>query len=119
MTPTHTPLPWHLKLRKVPDDGQTLTLKRDFYEVGAVGPGGGVAFVFGPDGANAELIVRAVNSHEALEARVATLTAALTPFANLAEYREIREAMAGCLRPHERQGFLDAMAKARAALGDV
>lgn len=80
MTPTHTPLPWHLKLRKVPDDGQTLTLKRDFYEVGAVGPGGGVAFVFGPDGANAALIVRAVNAHADLVAALKEVSERLLGF---------------------------------------
>lgn len=44
------------------------------------------------------------------------LLAALRGFANLAEYREIREAMASCLRPHERAGFLADMEAARAAV---
>lgn len=41
---------------------------------------------------------------------------ALRTFANVGEYRELREAMAMCLRPHERDGFLAAFEQAKAAI---
>lgn len=44
------------------------------------------------------------------------LLAALKTLANLAEYRELREAFAACVRPHERAGLLQAFADARAAI---
>ena len=44
------------------------------------------------------------------------LLAALRTFANLGEYRELRDAFAACVRPHERDGLLNAFADARAAI---
>lgn len=45
----------------------------------------------------------------------AELMEAMRGFANIGEYRELREAMANCLRPHERAGFIECFNKARAA----
>jgi hypothetical protein len=65
----HSPLPWATVSTKAPRE---LTFKRTFWQIGDA-DGHGVGFAFGPEldeseptAANAEFIVRAVNSHEAL-----------------------------------------------------
>ena len=43
----------------------------------------------------------------------------LRKLANVGEYHELREAMQGCLRPHERAGFADVLQRMEANLAAV
>jgi hypothetical protein len=58
----------------------------------------------------------ALAAGDTARASLAEALEALRSFANIAEYRDLREGMANVLRPHEREGFLAAMANARAVL---
>lgn len=51
-----------------------------------------------------------------LQAANTELLELLRPFSDIGENRDLREAMANCLRLHERAGFLAAFAKSCAAI---
>ena len=86
--------------------------------------GGTVALIVESDGTTVAQLSTGLNTtaHSHLDANARLIAAApdlleaLRPFANIGEYRELRSAMAKCLRRHEQDGFLVALEKARAAV---
>lgn len=63
--------------------------------------------------ADPDLLDRAAAALEAERSALEEARAALRPFANVAEYRVIRESFLQSVRPHERGALADALAAAR------
>lgn len=113
----HTPLPWHLE----EDKGHPFSaIGEDIAIVGGEETGEGVRFVigrfcdFGPHGneqteANARLIHRAVNSHEAL---VGACKAALAELIDMKPPHVKAMSMRGCQNPNVQDQLVAAIAKA-------
>lgn len=71
------------------------------------------------EGAEAAALDDLRNAYKTVRSQRDRLIAALQPFANIAEYRELREAMTACMRPHEREGMPAAWAEASTAIAEV
>lgn len=121
MSAQHTPGPWKYNADSqniVFDGGPESTLLLDPYEpkysnaddatddwyIGSVG------------GHWCDRPSEEIDANGLLIAAAPDLLAALEGFANIGEYRELREAMAACLREHERAGFLASFEAAKAAI---